>query len=255
MAGGEDIPLAHQWRGLNRLNAPHTLPEGESPNSVDTDFYQDTVGLLGPRRGRKRVFDATYPLLGCIPFDVPWATQRLVFTNNGSGGPTDGGATVADVPDAEVVPVAALRGWDKFSYVGDALYSAQTGIGDNYGVEVALVTPIDLSAYGRFAITGKDTDANVAELSFYGVSDFEFLDGKGVLQGKIDTVWTDLAQVTVDTAVIYFKQLLFSGSGTLTALRSWSHLDADLSALNITWRPTIVGVYGTEQAVWEEGAV
>lgn len=245
MAGGEDKPLAEQWNGLNRLLAPHLLPEGQSPDTRDADLYLDQPGYLGPRRGRKRAFDAALPILGIVPFDVPWAKQRLIMTN-------DGAWTYVDVPSTGSIDAIPTSGWDRLTVNSPGLTAAQTGAGDTYSAELALTTAIDLSTYGRFFI--ENEDSTVALITQPNINDSAGTIGAySTLQGYINGTWTDLARVWLSYLQLTYKQLLFSSSGTLTKLRVWSHISGSdpTSKWEWLWIPTIYMVRGVETSAQE----
>lgn len=80
--GGQPQELASRFKGLNRLIAPWLLDPSESPDT--SDCGGDTTGQIGPRKGRKRVFNTSFNIRGVVPLNLSYARYRLVATSNGT---------------------------------------------------------------------------------------------------------------------------------------------------------------------------
>lgn len=105
MASGEPIPLGSGFAGLDRATAPHLLQPDKSPATTDAGAFNDVFGILGPRRGRKKVANFNGLIRGIVPCNFPIGRFRLVGLNDGTVT-----ATTVPWPTQSVVPPIGYTG-------------------------------------------------------------------------------------------------------------------------------------------------
>ena len=112
MLHGQAVPAGGQWLGLNRLAAPHLLPESESPDTVNTAPKNGRVGLLGPRPGRKKISLTAFAnrVVGILPYSPPGVGVGG-GTGGGSSGDGGGELLVAQDDGSSVVVVTDPGPW------------------------------------------------------------------------------------------------------------------------------------------------
>lgn len=96
MPGGQSVPMASRFKGLNRLIADYLLDETESPDTADAAAYGGIAFKLGPRGGRARRYNQTSYLRGVVPLNFGWARFRVIADASGTltalGVPWPGGS-------------------------------------------------------------------------------------------------------------------------------------------------------------------
>ena len=82
MAG---VNTVRAWKGLNRRVSDTDLDPMEAQDCKNCFHYRDTIGLLGPRRGKSFVNTTPLPstLTGTVKWKLPEVTERIITTNTG----------------------------------------------------------------------------------------------------------------------------------------------------------------------------
>lgn len=200
----QEFSLSEKFSGLNRQLAPHLLGPNESPDTVDAGPHLDVIGELGPRPGRRKVYNRSSLINGVINMKVPGENFRIVCTNDGVWHPENLTFPSLTVPDT-------LNGFDRVFIENLSWSSSTTGISSQ--APKTLSESLDLSDYTRF---------DIMLGSYYG---FQLTPGDagnsilGTLQFKIDGVWTDVCQATWDGATFGMQQLISSSTGILDQVR------------------------------------
>lgn len=71
-------PAGTQWAGLNKRVDPVELPPEQSPDCANVFFYDQTMGLLGPRLGKAYAGYSNYTIWGVMPWNVSGQVGALV---------------------------------------------------------------------------------------------------------------------------------------------------------------------------------
>jgi hypothetical protein len=64
----EHVPYGTQWGGLNRKVDPVDISPEQGQDADNCFFFEDKVGLLGPRRGKTKAGVEAYTILGICPY-------------------------------------------------------------------------------------------------------------------------------------------------------------------------------------------
>ncbi len=84
MASGEPILVGSGFGGLDRATAAHQLAPNMSPATTDAGPFNEVMGILGARYGRKKVANFASLIKGIIPCNFPIGRFRLVGLNDGT---------------------------------------------------------------------------------------------------------------------------------------------------------------------------
>lgn len=241
---GEAV-LGAIWGGLNRGVAAHLLTERESPDCVDCAPASEVSGLLGARAGRTKVYNRDYNIRGVGFLTLPTGRLRVVATDDGVWHPVS-------------VPWSGLGnaqkyGWDRVRING--LSVSRAGNGDTYSAALSIPTAktlgnysvllfgdVDDSAYGGGGVALEDQD-----IAWSGT-----VDGYIGIQGRIDTVWTDLFRVSVFSASGYIDVAQLkntAGTGSLDQLRGHAHITSGGGNLSCTFQLSLYLLYPGEQSL------
>lgn len=199
----QEFSLSEKFSGLNRQLAPHLLGPNESPDTVDAGPHLDVIGELGPRTGRRKVYNRSAVINGVINMKVPGENFRIVCTADGVWHPEN--LTFPSLTDT-------VNGYDRVFI--DTLSAFVSGVGVSNGTAKVLSESLELSGYTRF---------DIMMGSYYG---FQLTPGNpgnscvATLQFKIGGVWTDVCQATWDGATFGIQQLISTGTGTFDQVRA-----------------------------------
>lgn len=72
------IPSGTQWAGLNKRTDPVELSPEQSPDCANVYFYDQKLGLLGPRPGKAYAGAHTYNIWGVAPYNISGQLGSLV---------------------------------------------------------------------------------------------------------------------------------------------------------------------------------
>lgn len=72
------LPAGTQWAGLNKRVDPVELTPEQSPDCANVFFYDQTLGLLGPRLGKAYAGATNYNIWGVIPYNISGQIGSLV---------------------------------------------------------------------------------------------------------------------------------------------------------------------------------
>jgi len=201
----QEFSLSEKFSGLNRQLAPHLLGPNESPDTVDAGPHLDVIGELGPRTGRRKVYNRSSIINGVINMKVPGENFRIVCTSDGVWHPEN--LTFPSLTDT-------VNGYDRV-FIESLNATRGSGTpGVTNGTAKVLSESLDLSDYTRF---------DIMLGSYYG---FQLTPGDpwnsviATLQFRIDGVWTDVCQATWDGATFGIQQLLSTGTGTFDQVRA-----------------------------------
>jgi len=67
-----------QWGGLNKRSDPVDIPTEQSPDCANVFFYDQTLGLLGPRMGKAYAGALAYNIWGVQPWNIGGQTGALI---------------------------------------------------------------------------------------------------------------------------------------------------------------------------------
>lgn len=199
----QEFSLSEKFSGLNRQLAPHLLGPNESPDTVDAGPHLDVIGELGPRTGRRKVYNRSAVINGVINMKVPGENFRIVCTADGVWHPEN--LTFPSLTDT-------VNGYDRVFI--DTLSASIASVGIASGTEKSLSESLDLSDYERF---------DIMMGAYYG---FQLTPGDpansiiATLQFRIGGVWTDVCQATWDGATFGIQQLISTGTGTFDQVRA-----------------------------------
>lgn len=187
---GNDLMLAGLWKGLNRRVAPYLLPESQSPDTTDAGSDLNVIGLLGPRKGRTRIFNRAFNIMGVGSANFPWGRQRVVVTDDGTW-------------ENFAVPWPAALTPQQASVVGmlgasfdmiDAGTITQIGGGTTESAEMLLSPSINLSQYQYM-----NYDIN----SPYGT--------RSQILNTVNSDWTVKFKLKIDN--VYYDSIIIEKSG------------------------------------------
>ncbi len=216
MPSGEDTPLANGWQGLDRSTAPHVLPESKSPDTTDCGFGNDTIGLLGPRKGRTVTYTNGYNIMGVIPFNVPWGQFHIVAGNDGTVSPV-----AADWPviSPTILPVYAPgTGWNRLLLAAAVVGGSQAGAGTTTFASTAF-TSINGNLYGEALLLYTPA----ITLTSNGTT--TYAEWTWNLELQVDGVWTSHRQIigsfgsVVSPGALQGQTNAFSLAGAITGAR------------------------------------
>ena len=267
----QEMQLAQGFHGLNRSIAPIFVPASESPDTINADLSNKTAGLLSRRRGRSRITNVDYAIIGVIPFILPGVRGRIIGSWDGTGGTgtvasKTGDSSSSGYPsDGDLMPTpnpsstAAGAGGGLFQVV-NAPWPAQNGAApliagwDRIDITGLSVTQTGVGTTNGTAKTVSNGGANLAD---YGVLLFGGLlyvpsfgmtmaDGQISLQGKIGGVWTTMMTWEVQNDVaVNITQSLLSSAGLLTEVRAVATVDSGAGTISATINISMYLVYGT----------
>ena len=72
------LPAGTQWAGLNKRVDPVEITPEQSPDCANVFFYDQTLGLLGPRLGKAYAGATNYNIWGVIPYNISGQIGSLV---------------------------------------------------------------------------------------------------------------------------------------------------------------------------------
>lgn len=87
----------NQWKGINKRADDAAIQEGESPDASNAFFAKNTLGLLGPRKGKRFIAQPAWGrnITGLIPYIPGNGTRRVIVgTADGSLVDWDGESAV-----------------------------------------------------------------------------------------------------------------------------------------------------------------
>ena len=67
-----------QWAGLNKRVDPVDLGPEQSPDCANVFFYDQTIGLLGPRLGKTYAGASAHTIWGVLPYNIAGQIGALV---------------------------------------------------------------------------------------------------------------------------------------------------------------------------------
>ena len=182
-----------RWQGLNKRIDDAAIKDGESPDSSNASYADNTLGLLGPRKGRRFIAQPAWGrnITGLIPYVQPNGTRRVVV------GTADG----------------SLVDWDGESAVTTQLYVTGGSTKAITGCSLTLTAPAT-STSGTFAFDDASTITPGKALLFAleGWSEgFSFQ-----IERAFNLNWTYDIGLIVDGAAQYFesRQAVWADGGT-----------------------------------------
>ena len=211
--------IAAGFMGLNRRTAPHLLSEQESPSTKDAAHALDVIGELGPRPGRRKVYNRSSNINGVIPMNVPGERFRIICTRDGIWRPEN-------IAWPNTSSISVNGGFDTITI--SALTVARVGVGTQNGTSKILSSALNLANYNKISLDLGTYGDGMVHTEAGG-----FTTGTIKLQGQISTVWTDLWTWQLDAAGLTEAQNLQAATtGSLTDLRlvSTVTVSGDLSA-------------------------
>ncbi len=232
----QDVPLGNNWQGLNRRTAKHLLTEGESPDTLDAGLFNDTYGLLGPRRGRVQVYNRTTRIVGVVPLNIPEGRFRIVATTNGT-------VHAEPVPwPAPLTPGPCECGYDEIQMNG--LTAAQTNVGETFGTAISVGT-FNLEQYSSIVVA-KPTTGRLTCVD----RDITVTAGFIALQLKIGGVWTDFYQMRhTDGFGEYVKTFDIPMAGNLTHVRAQSNISGGTGDLGVEINMSLYLLRGSQSSL------
>ena len=72
------FPAGSKWGGLNRRSDPTELSPEQSPDTLNSFFYDKKMGLLGPRLGKTYAGADTYNIWGVMPYNISGQLGHLI---------------------------------------------------------------------------------------------------------------------------------------------------------------------------------
>jgi hypothetical protein len=72
------VQAGTQWGGLNKRTDPVELSPEQSPDCANVFFYDQTLGLLGPRLGKAYAGASQYTIWGVHPYNISGQIGSLV---------------------------------------------------------------------------------------------------------------------------------------------------------------------------------
>lgn len=113
----EQIPVASEFKGLQKRIAPHLLPPGYSPDCQNCRPYNGLLGRLGPRKGRVKIAAAAY------------AASVCGLHAGGSDGPlfvaVDDGSSVTISPETKLFSGGSSYGGPTLTSIYPGFYTTQ----------------------------------------------------------------------------------------------------------------------------------
>lgn len=224
---GNDLMLAGLWKGLNRRVAPYLLPESQSPDTTDAGSDLNVIGLLGPRKGRTRIFNRAFNIMGVGSANFPWGRQRVVVTDDGTW------ENFAVPWPAALTPAAA----DIVDLVGgtlqliDAGTITQIGAGTTTSADFPVSPTISIGQFNGFRFNSNHDPGIYNAHEGNVITNTLNSDWSYSIQLKIDGVYTTVyvlsKAINNVTEYIYYDPVqptvggdnIFDTGGTLSAFR------------------------------------
>ena len=194
------FPAGSKWGGLNKRIDPTELSPEQSPDTLNSFFYDKKMGLLGPRLGKTYAGADTYNIWGVMPYNISGQLGHLIaygdststeidFKNiynftipHGGWGDAGKSAPAAQIPAAITRILGNL--WEVT--MADSASSIAQNAATVYDGGSQIITNIDITGIETMCCTWMDAAADVK--------------GEVEIQIKTDQFdWATLANYTVET--------------------------------------------------------